>query len=361
MLSLVMEGLKTDIVTRLDVFTGKLPMQPELRRISAILTRLASHIICSAKNKLTDMVSNLKDLVMTRQRDISRIVTPHIQTTMLGEYEQCAADSGKGVFVRMKGYMAQGIDNKRGLMFDEANQMLMKQLVKLRGVTDSLITDLRRGFEPLWKATSKSLAARQAFAKDLDEFKNKMRVIYREAGIQNTEEGPLTLAPTQRHPAGAAQGSESVTAVAMVQGYSTVARQPERQSYTNTIHKKKDTSCDTANSETFGQQTMNDIYQHPLEDSPLEVVKSIPAAVSLLPKTKPDDIAPFSEPPAKDNPIYNEELQQTCPEWTERQGVRKGKRKDEEPVALRDEHAQTNCKCKNRTTRYWILRHTQRA
>ncbi|WAR13064.1 SLIP-like protein, partial [Mya arenaria] len=299
MLWRLMDQLHADIVARILDFNDRLQKQLELLGISAMRTdRLATQANCSANNKLTEMVSNLKDVVTPWQREISRIVTPHIQTMMLDEYGQCAADSGKDVFVRMKTYMAQGIDSKRGSMFDEAKQMLMEQLMKLRdvkSVKDILITDLRRGFEPLWEAPSKSLVARQAFAKVLDEFTVKMRVIYQEAGIQNTEDGHKLPAPRRGHSGGAAQGSSSVTTVARVQGDSTVARQPEWPTYTATIHKMEDTSYDTASTEAplmaIGQQTLNDVYQDTLEDSQ--------AAVSLLPKIEPDETATFSEPPAK--------------------------------------------------------------
>ncbi|XP_052816838.1 uncharacterized protein LOC128243248 isoform X1 [Mya arenaria] len=295
MLWRVMDELYTDIVARIRGFTDRLQKQLELLGISAMRTaRLATQANCSANNKLAEMVSNLKDVVTPRQRDIYRIVTPHIQTMMLDDYRKCAADSGKGVFVRMKTYMAQGIDNKRGTMFDEAKQMLMEQLMKLRtelvqdvkSVKDILITDLRRGFEPVWEATSKSLVLRQAFAKVLDEFTDKMRVIYREAGIRNTEEGHNSLP----------QESGSVTTVTRVQGDSTVARQPDCPTNTDTIHQMEDFSYDTASTEAspmaIGQQTLNGFYQNPPEDSP--------AVMSPLPKKEPDETATFSEPQAKE-------------------------------------------------------------
>ncbi|WAR13049.1 hypothetical protein MAR_027229 [Mya arenaria] len=234
---------------------------------------------------------------------------------------------------------------------------------------------MRRGFEPLWEAPSTSLVARQEFAKVLDEITVKMRDIYREAGIANTEDGNKNAAPTQGHLGGAAQGSGSVTTVARVQGISTVARQSEWPTYTDTIHKKEDTSYDIASTEAslmaFGQHTLNDFYEDPMEDSPLEIVKSSPAFVSLLPKIEPDETPTFSEPQAK--PI--------CPKWRERQGAGEGERKDEQPVTHPDEYAHTNhtnyhcgnrttrqvhtnytnCHCENRTTSHGILRKAQRA
>ncbi|XP_052816525.1 uncharacterized protein LOC128243066 [Mya arenaria] len=308
----VFEGLQNDIRTWIQDSTCKLQKQLESLGISVIrIDRLATQVICSANNKLTEMVRHLKDVVTPRQRGISRIVTPHIQTTMLDEYKQCAADSGNGLFGRMKKYMAEGIENKRSSMFDGAKRMIMDELMKLRaelfqhvkGVKDILITDMRRGFEPLWEAPSTSLVARQEFAKVLDEITVKMRDIYREAGIANTEDGKKNAAPTQGHLGGAAQGSGSVTTVARVQGISTFARQSEWPTYTDTIHKKEDTSYDIASTEAslmaFGQHTLNDFYEDPMEDSPLEIVKSSPAAVSLLPKIEPDETPTFSEPQAK--------------------------------------------------------------
>ncbi|WAR13088.1 hypothetical protein MAR_027268 [Mya arenaria] len=162
----------------------------------------------------------------------------------------------------MKMYMAQGIDNKRGSMFDEAKQMLMEQLMKLR-----FLMSLQSKCESFTK-----------------------KLVFR-----TQKDGHKLPAPRRGHSGGAAQGSSSVTTVARVQGDSTVARQPEWPTYTATIHKMEDTSYDTASTEAplmaIGQQTLNDVYQDTLEDSP--------AAVSLLPKIEPDETATFSEPPAK--------------------------------------------------------------
>ncbi|WAR13059.1 hypothetical protein MAR_027239 [Mya arenaria] len=115
-LSQVMEGLKIDIKDLIEDFTGKLPSQLEFLGIDVIRTdSLATQAIRSAKNKIGWHLFVSQSLFMIRIR-------------------RCAADSGKGVFDRMKAYMAQGIDNERGSMFDEAKQMLMEQLNKLRNV-----------------------------------------------------------------------------------------------------------------------------------------------------------------------------------------------------------------------------------
>ncbi|WAR13060.1 SLIP-like protein [Mya arenaria] len=121
----VFEVLQNDIRTWIKDSTCKLQKQLESLGISVIrIDRLAK--------QLTEMVRHLKDVVTPRQRGISRIVTPHIQTTMLDEYKQCAADSGNGLFGRMKKYMAEGIENKRSSMFDGAKRMIMDELMKLR-------------------------------------------------------------------------------------------------------------------------------------------------------------------------------------------------------------------------------------
>jgi len=83
----------------------------------------------------------MKEIVTTRQRDISRIVTPHVQSSLTIAYATCATESGGGMFVRMKGHMSHGIDRKRNTMFDEATEKLMKELIDLQ-VFISLISTL---------------------------------------------------------------------------------------------------------------------------------------------------------------------------------------------------------------------------
>ncbi|WAR13090.1 hypothetical protein MAR_027270 [Mya arenaria] len=117
---------------------------------------------------MTEMVSYLKDIVTTRQRDISRIVTPHIQTKMLDEYGQCAAESGSGMFTELVQYV--------------------------KGVVASLITDLRRAFEPLWEDPSNSYVVRQAFAKDTSSTDASL-MTFGQQTLNDLHQGRLEVSP----------------------------------------------------------------------------------------------------------------------------------------------------------------------
>ena len=44
--------------------------------------RVCSQLLGSATNKLNEMIAELKQLVTEKQREISRIITPHIQVCM---------------------------------------------------------------------------------------------------------------------------------------------------------------------------------------------------------------------------------------------------------------------------------------
>lgn len=78
------------------------------------------------------MVAHLKEIITSKQRDISRVITPHIQSTLLPEYTTCAAECGSGMYMRIKTCMAQGIDTKRTSMFDEATESLVLNLMDLQ-------------------------------------------------------------------------------------------------------------------------------------------------------------------------------------------------------------------------------------
>lgn len=78
------------------------------------------------------MVGALKEIITEKQREISRIVTPHVQVSLSQQYATCAAESGGGMFMRMKTCMSQGIDKKRNTMFDEATERLMRELMDLQ-------------------------------------------------------------------------------------------------------------------------------------------------------------------------------------------------------------------------------------
>ncbi|XP_069113087.1 microtubule-associated protein futsch-like [Argopecten irradians] len=126
--------------------------------------RVSTQLCNSAKDKLAEMLTNLKELVLSRQRDISRVITPTVQENLDQTYTYCGGEAGKGMFMRIKQAMAGGVDYRRHNMFGEASRILLDSLIQLkedvvshvRLVCRSLCEMLQAAFEPLWEAPSQT-------------------------------------------------------------------------------------------------------------------------------------------------------------------------------------------------------------
>lgn len=65
----------------------------------------------AARNELDEMIQN-------RQKDISRLLGPEVQTRMQPAYDNCNAERGPGSFQRMRGHMGNHIETSKSVIFD---------------------------------------------------------------------------------------------------------------------------------------------------------------------------------------------------------------------------------------------------
>ncbi|XP_045194118.2 uncharacterized protein LOC123549787 [Mercenaria mercenaria] len=244
MLWKILDKLKLEILSKLKSFISELTPRLEDLGIQAIKTmRVSTTLLSSASNKLSEMVAHLKDIITDKQRDISRIITPHVQSSLLSEYNTSAAESGPGTYMRIKACMSSGIDAKRYTIFDEATQQLMHYLMELQNevvqyvhqVCQTLIQDLRTAFEPLWEAPSNTSVIRSAFRQPITEACTRMHDIYDEAGLSHTEERALIPLVS-----GTPVGIGAAT-VAVCPGKTVSSDASGWQTFENTFQRKQDT------------------------------------------------------------------------------------------------------------------------
>ena len=81
--------------------------------------------------QLSSHIDRMKTMIIERQRDINRVITPTIQEGMLTAYEACNTEAGSGMFERMKNHMQQHIEFIKNSLFSGASDVLMNQLVVL--------------------------------------------------------------------------------------------------------------------------------------------------------------------------------------------------------------------------------------
>ncbi|KAK3603899.1 hypothetical protein CHS0354_042909 [Potamilus streckersoni] len=193
----ILETVKVSIVEQIQHFSRN--VSSELQMMGFPVNRIdhMKKLVESSVNyKLTEMVVHLKPLVTAKQRDISRILSPHVQSRLVEIYCTAASQTGKGTFQRMKQDMESGIDARRMYIFDDGSQKMMHELINLKtelvntvtAVCDMLLEEIKLSFEPLWEDPSQSELLRDTFQQHVEEVCEEMRTIYRDASLQNTEE-----------------------------------------------------------------------------------------------------------------------------------------------------------------------------
>ena len=74
----------------------------------------------------------MKELIVEKQRDVNRVMTPVVQDRMTSGYEACNLESGAGMWVRMKSHMTRHVATTKSVMFTDASVQLLDQLNQLQ-------------------------------------------------------------------------------------------------------------------------------------------------------------------------------------------------------------------------------------
>ncbi|KAL5022560.1 hypothetical protein ScPMuIL_001715 [Solemya velum] len=218
-----LEACKSLVVGILTASSTKICKQLQEMGVAQPRTdRAKMQLIGNARNKLTELITSLKEHVTNRQRDISRVLTPTVQGELGDTYASCASQSGPGMYNRMKDILSAAIDCRRYSIFDHASQTLLKDLDNLQSeivgmvklVCGTICKDLRVAFEPLWEAPSNSQILRHAMLESITSICSEVRQMYVDAAvpvndrplipeqastISNTNNGslPCQVSPTQ--------------------------------------------------------------------------------------------------------------------------------------------------------------------
>ncbi|CAE6439062.1 unnamed protein product [Rhizoctonia solani] len=75
-----------------------------------------------------NLLRNLKTMMTSEQKDISRCLTPHVQQQLLIAYESAAAERGTGSVARQKKLFHDYVVASRGTMFSKGTETLFKKL-----------------------------------------------------------------------------------------------------------------------------------------------------------------------------------------------------------------------------------------
>ncbi|XP_060681232.1 uncharacterized protein LOC132815894 isoform X2 [Hemiscyllium ocellatum] len=120
---------------------------------------ILSQHIPAVEAKLQNFILMLMMDITTRQRGITRILTPSVQEEMIPAYQACQSETGSGSFTRMKSHMEQYVQKHRDHIFSFASQKLTSELrllqdaiySGLKHILEEIHTELCVQFEPMLK------------------------------------------------------------------------------------------------------------------------------------------------------------------------------------------------------------------
>ncbi|XP_043923871.1 uncharacterized protein LOC122798813 isoform X2 [Protopterus annectens] len=160
-----LDKFKTNMLRKLKEFfrevKGKLR---EMNMSTTAVEYIQRQQMEAVEAELSNFIIDLKDNIMQRQRDISRILTPSVQVHMSPCFTECAKQSGAGCFQRMKTHMCNFIQTEKVTMFHSAGDKLIEQLTflqneicgRLTTVLEELCESLTVQFEPVLKPVKKN-------------------------------------------------------------------------------------------------------------------------------------------------------------------------------------------------------------
>jgi len=103
--------------------TGLVMLGQQLRTYEAIFANLATQMV--------ELISNL-------QQEANREFVPVVTERLLQTYETCAAESGGGMYVRMKGHMEGGVASNLDVFADSCNQVKQRLIAMCKDVNDAM-------------------------------------------------------------------------------------------------------------------------------------------------------------------------------------------------------------------------------
>jgi len=81
----------------------------------------------------------VKELIVEKQRDVNRVMTPVVQSRMTTGYEACNSERGPGTYERMKSHMTRHVSTTKSVMFTDASDQLLDQLGQLQVSVDTYL------------------------------------------------------------------------------------------------------------------------------------------------------------------------------------------------------------------------------
>ncbi|XP_035679869.1 uncharacterized protein LOC118418142 [Branchiostoma floridae] len=189
-----LDNCKLSILSTLKEFLLKLRTELQALGMDADrVNRVGQQQLNSTKMRLDNAVAELKEFITGQQREISRVMTPAVQTRMEPAYETCTNERGPGSFNRMRNHMDVHVAYEKDVMFDQASQFLLKQLAdlevdivaRMQVLCDQLCDDLAVLYEPFWEAPVHCTILKKHLMDDMLAIHGKVKTLFEEADLKD--------------------------------------------------------------------------------------------------------------------------------------------------------------------------------
>ncbi|XP_078607341.1 uncharacterized protein LOC144879607 [Branchiostoma floridae x Branchiostoma japonicum] len=189
-----LDNCKHSVLSTLKEFLLKLRTELQALGMDADrVNRVGQQQLNSTKMRLDNAVAELKEFITGQQREISRVMTPAVQTRMEPAYETCTNERGPGSFNRMRNHMDVHVAYEKDVMFDQASQFLLKQLAdlevdivaRMQVLCDQLCDDLAVLYEPFWEAPVHCTILKKHLMDDMLAIHGKVKTLFEEAELKD--------------------------------------------------------------------------------------------------------------------------------------------------------------------------------
>ncbi|KAI8519739.1 hypothetical protein Bbelb_029960 [Branchiostoma belcheri] len=189
-----LDNCKQSVLRTLKDFLLKLRTELQALGMDADrVNRVGQQQLNSTKMRLDNAVAELKEFITGQQREISRVMTPAVQNRMEPVYETCTNEAGPGSFNRMRNHMDVHVAYEKDIMFDQASQILLKQLAdlevdivaRMQVLCDQLCEDLAVLYEPFWEAPVHCTILKKHLMDDMLSIHGKVKSLFEDAELKD--------------------------------------------------------------------------------------------------------------------------------------------------------------------------------
>ena len=186
----VLNGLASNAGYLLEEFHRDVEARAMRNGISQASIQMLKHQLPTYKIVFKDLSSSSQNDINNQQKEINRAFVPVIADAMAAAYEDCAAEVGRGQYMRMKAIMTRHVHEAQHTMFLESTSTVTKQIkTLLKNIENTMLTKADDVFLSIKRDYTSVVVGKQGqTARDLPRAQRTMR-----QDVLKTVEGSETV------------------------------------------------------------------------------------------------------------------------------------------------------------------------